>query len=536
MAIIFKLTDAGRAALVNAANNGTLARTVVSIGITATAFDPLPTLTAIPDEIKRIATIAGDVVAPDTVHVTVRDEGADTYSVRGFALWLDNGVLLGTYSQPEIIVEKSGVSIMMMAFDLRVLDGGADISTLQLGETDFLNPPATTERQGVVELATAAEASALVDAARALTPASVAPLFGARALVATSITAGIGLTGGGTLAETRTIELANTTVVAGNYGGPTAVPSFTVDAQGRLTAAGSATMTPAWGSVTGKPTTLGGYGITDAAASARTITAGTGLTGGGNLTANRTLALAETAVVAGSFGAAASTPTFTVDAQGRLTAAAAVPTQAVTLSTARTIAITGAVTGTATSFNGSANIAIATTEINVAHAGVAGSLASDHGGVPPGALVFVAMSTVPAGYLKANGAAVSRTTYAALFAALGTYYGVGNGSTTFNVPDLRGEFVRGWDDGRGLDSGRVFGSIQDQGLGAHDHSLKTDGGWVGFGELVFKDHGTSGAPWLEISAGTSNELAANGFRVATNVTGGSETRPHNIALLACIKF
>lgn len=81
-------------------------------------------------------------------------------------------------------------------------------------------------------------------------------------------------------------------------------------------------------------------------------------------------------------------------------------------------------------------------------------------GVPSGAVMTFAMNTAPTGWLKANGAAVSRTTYAALFSAIGTTFGVGNGSTTFNLPDLRGEFMRGWDDGRGVDSGRAFGSAQ----------------------------------------------------------------------------
>ena len=144
MAIIFKLTTAGRQALVNAAQNGTLARTLVSVGVTATAFTPTEALAAIPNEIKRITTIAGDVVAKDTIHVTIRDDGNQTYTVRGLGLYLDNGVLLGTYSQAAVILEKSAASIFLLSTDLRVLDGSVNISTLQFGETNFINPPALT--------------------------------------------------------------------------------------------------------------------------------------------------------------------------------------------------------------------------------------------------------------------------------------------------------------------------------------------------------------------------------------------------------
>ncbi|MFC4623077.1 head fiber protein, partial [Comamonas nitrativorans] len=219
--IIFKLTNAGRAALVNAAHDGTLARRIVSVGITASAFTPAAELTAIPGEIKRLTTFAGDVVAADTIHLTIRDDGADTYTVRGLGLYLDNGVLLGSYSQSAAILEKSAASIFLLATDLRVLDGSVDISTLQFGDTSFLNPPATTQRQGVVELSTAAEAAALADDTRALTPASVQPLFAARALVSTTITAGTGLTGGGNLGANRTLAVqfgtTASTAAAGNH-------------------------------------------------------------------------------------------------------------------------------------------------------------------------------------------------------------------------------------------------------------------------------------------------------------------------------
>jgi len=143
-----------------------------------------------------------------------------------------------------------------------------------------------------------------------------------------TLTAGIGLTGGGNLTANRSFALANTAVTAGSYGSATAIPTLTVDAQGRLTAAGTVAVALAWGGVTGKPTTLAGYGITDAALAARTITAGTGLTGGGNLTANRTLALSNTGVEAASYGNGTNIPQFTVDAQGRITVITTVPSLA----------------------------------------------------------------------------------------------------------------------------------------------------------------------------------------------------------------
>lgn len=131
---------------------------------------------------------------------------------------------------------------------------------------------------------------------------------------------------------------------------------------------------------------------------------------------------------------------------------------------------------------------------------------------------FFAMSTAPLGYLKANGAAVSRTVYARLFSAIGTTWGAGDGSTTFNIPDLRGVFPRGWDDGRGLDAGRIFASYQADDFASHTHFVQGNGGGATSSGLVGN---TGGGP---IGGVTSN------------ATGGTETRPKNVALLPCIKY
>ncbi|BBF84871.1 phage tail fiber protein [Aquitalea magnusonii] len=141
--------------------------------------------------------------------------------------------------------------------------------------------------------------------------------------------------------------------------------------------------------------------------------------------------------------------------------------------------------------------------------------------VPAGHVSFFARSSAPPGYLKANGAALSRSAYANLFAAIGTTFGAGDGASTFNLPDLRGEFVRGFDDGRSVDPGRLFGSAQADELRSHYH------------EYRFVGSASSSTPDDYVSQGGS---WPRNFPGSTGRTGGIETRPRNIALLACIKF
>jgi microcystin-dependent protein len=139
---------------------------------------------------------------------------------------------------------------------------------------------------------------------------------------------------------------------------------------------------------------------------------------------------------------------------------------------------------------------------------------------PPATVIWQASADIPVGgYLYCNGSAVNRKQYRQLFRKIGTTYGVGDGSTTFNLPDLRGYFLRGFDDGAGVDTGRVFGSTQTDEIAAHDHDL-----------IVFQGGGGAGFTYPNAgSTGTPQTLQ-------TEATAGTETRPKNVAMKAWIKF
>lgn len=152
---------------------------------------------------------------------------------------------------------------------------------------------------------------------------------------------------------------------------------------------------------------------------------------------------------------------------------------------------------------------------------------------PAGAVEFFAQTTPPAGWLKANGSLVLRSAYPGLFSAIGVTYGAGDGSTTFALPELRGEFIRVWDDSRGVDAGRAIGTAQGQGYQSHSHGV-SDPGHVhyysrieSFGGSSYSGGG-SGMSWSP----TSGEYT--GISIAAS--GGAETRPRNVALMACIKY
>ncbi|WP_409312723.1 phage tail protein [Pseudomonas putida] len=188
-----------------------------------------------------------------------------------------------------------------------------------------------------------------------------------------------------------------------------------------------------------------------------------------------------------------------------------------------------------------------------------------------GEVVFFDLEAPPPGCLRANGASVSRTVYARLFAKIGTRHGVGDGVSTFNLPDARGLFIRALDDGRNLDPGRVLGSTQadeirshshgasSAGAGAHTHPASSDAqgehthsvkegqvnGVVGVGEILSSgDDLTTGIVGYSTTSAAGQHshninvtgVADHAHAITVNAAGGSETRPQNIAFNAFIKY
>ena len=158
-----------------------------------------------------------------------------------------------------------------------------------------------------------------------------------------------------------------------------------------------------------------------------------------------------------------------------------------------------------------------------------------------GSVSYFPATTAPTGWLALYGQTISRSTYSSLWTfanssgnivtdtswnSLSAYgsFGTGDGSSTFRLPDLRGYFVRNWDGGRGVDSGRLIGTQQSDDFRSHSHVLSNALQWPRSGSAVTEQNQGGGAEDY------------NGYVGSTNSAGGTETRPKNLSLLACIKF
>lgn len=516
------VTEAGLAALINAQATGASAAVISHIGISATAFTPTVMTTAIPGELKRLGAVSGQLVDARTIHVSVLDSSADVYDMRTIGLYLNTGVLLAVYSQPDIMMQKASAAWAIIDADLRLLTNLAANITFSGG--GWTNPPATETVMGVAKLATEAEALGGADAVRIITSKTLAAVAALKTDKVRTVTGGGLLTGGGDLSADRVLTLAEASDAEASAG---------ADGTKAITSRRLATV------------------AATKADKARTVTGGGLVTGGGDLSANRVLTVTEASdaeAIAGTDATKVITPRRlaaavaalingapgALDTLNELAAAlgndanfAATMTNALSLKADKARSVTGGglVTGGG---DLTADRTLTVTEASDVEmlAGVSSTKAATPRRVKTaidarffaGAVEMFAGSAAPAGYLECDGAAVSRATYAALFTAIGVVYGAGDGATTFNVPDLRGEFVRGWDHGRGADPARTLGSAQADELKSHSHSLP-----------VHTD-ANAGDGNIEDSDGTGAPRTAS-----TGATGGSETRPRNIALMFIIK-
>ena len=165
------------------------------------------------------------------------------------------------------------------------------------------------------------------------------------------------------------------------------------------------------------------------------------------------------------------------------------------------------------------------------------------GGSPTGSIVFYAADTPPIGWLECDGREIDRSQYAALFNVIGLTYGPGNGIDSFNLPDLRGVFIRGWDHGRAEDQDREFGSFQGD-------AIRNMKGWLGSnfdniatltgvdGALFYTPGRTKKYPSSVYPGLTGiNEIPLYAhFDASRVVPTASDNRPKNVALLPCIKI
>ncbi|QQQ17744.1 tail fiber protein [Brevundimonas vitis] len=526
-ALSLTVTQAGLAALVNAQATGASAAVIAQIGISATAFNVTTAVTAIPDEFKRVGAVSGQVVDAQTIHVAAVDASQDTYVVRSIGVYLNTGVLLAAYSQAEPLLEKTARSWAVFDAVIRLLSALAGNVAFSGG--GWTNPPASEAIMGVIKLATGAEALAGVDATRAITPVTLALVAALKADRVRMITGGGLVAGGGDLSADRVLtvtEASDAEALAG------------VDGTKAITARRLATVKAL------------------KADKARTVTGGGLVTGGGDLSADRVLTVTEAsdaealagvdattvitprrlavaiaALIAGAPGAL-NTLDELAAALGDDANFAATVTNSLALKAdkARTVTGGGLVTGGG---DLSADRVLTVSEASEpqALAGEAADVVMTPRRVKAlidqtmaaaraliederrGDMVFRATQAVPAGAYECDGRALSRVgADAALFAVIGTAYGDGDGATTFNIPDMRGQFPRGWDHGRGLDPGRVFGSAQADEVKSHNHTIPS------------QNNGDAGNGYVEDANATGDVRAT-----WTGFTGGDETRPTNLS-------
>ncbi|WP_175754511.1 phage tail protein [Burkholderia ambifaria] len=570
------LTDAGRAALVNSDNTGTNAHRVTEIGIGTEPFKFDKGMRVLPGERKRLTTFGGKNVAKDTIHVAMQDATDDQYTMYAFGLYLESGVLAAVYVQPAPILEKSPAAQMLLSADIQFTE--IDAANLVFGDATFLNPPATTEVQGVIEIATSAEVDAGVDAVRAVTPATLKSQLDRKASLS-----GADFTGPVSTKGSVRVSNAPGSGASGMYAGSGDGASATVANLAVRSWYGIGFAPEA----DGMPVPKGEY--------SHWFDARTGNTGmRGSLTMRR----ARQAVIS----ADTSFDGLTLEASdldNKVKKPVALAPWGGRVFVGKTtddniglLQVAGPITAQ-TPPNGDRSTRLATTEWVV----------SAVTALSVGTIVLEVRTSARAGCLKLNGAVLNRADYPELWAyaqasgalvaeadwaAKGLFgcFSNGDGVKTFRIPEFRGEFPRFWDDGRGVDSGRGIGTHQmfanawhahsasAAAVGDHAHSAWTDAqgehshyvrdpghahqvpmgrvgvvatsygqGWGPYNWDRQDVHGTWGSGtgiWLDNAGGHGHNVGIGGagahsHAISIGGDGGNEARPRNLPLLAMIR-
>lgn len=146
------------------------------------------------------------------------------------------------------------------------------------------------------------------------------------------------------------------------------------------------------------------------------------------------------------------------------------------------------------------------------------------GQYPVGAVSMWLTGAPPAKWIALDGVDRDRDDFSELFDLWGTTFGPGDGISTFGVPDTRGEFLRGYDGGRGVDSGRALGSAQTELIGAHTHDFQRIG------------PGSGGGEGIESDTARENQTTFTQYVKNTGTGIGAENRPRNVALMLIVRY
>ena len=569
MPLNFVITDAGRAAIAQVGGAiGPVTLTKIAIG--SAGYTPTASRTALQTEIKRLNPSGSSVPVPGTIHLTAQDDSADSYSVKEIGLYTNNNVLFAVYSQTGVILTKGSTASALFAMDFVLTNVPA--GTVVVGDAGFSYAQANETRLGVLAIATTVEAQAGTIDTKIITPLKLAQVTATesrRGLIELATT---------TEAQSLTLDATKALTVA-----------RLVDRTATTGRAGVVVLASSNDTQTGTDT---GKAVTPAGLASRTATdARAGIVELADNTETQTGTSTALAVTPAGLASRTATETragiIQIATQDELLDATST-TKAITPKRLSD-ALSGVVhidRVATTSIQGIVELATnaetqtgTDTDRAVTPAGLASAAVLF---APPGAVMPFARTSAPSGWLPANGntigsaasgAVYDSQNYDELFAVLwGSWSNTllpiqtstGAVSTRgasaaadfaankrLPLPDMRGYFVRG--SGKNADDtdAGAFGAKQADDFKKHTHEIdppQTNTSSNGSHTHTVNKGGTGGGNSVQNgpSTGANDNITtgSNGAHTHTldiskfdsSETGGTETRPKNIALLYCIKF